>query len=109
MLTPRELCKATGDAIAVLGAVPAATQAAQSSKKAVLPPVAAAEALQLCYPQPANEWVEALPVGNGRLGAMMWGGIAHERLQLNEDTLYAGGPYDATSRTHWRPCRRCVR
>ncbi|QBG88045.1 glycoside hydrolase family 95 protein [Xanthomonas oryzae] len=97
MLTRRELCKATGDAIAVLGAVPAATQAAQSSKKAVLPPVAAAEALRLWYPQPANEWVEALPVGNGRLGAMVWGGIAHERLQLNEDTLYAGGPYDATS------------
>ncbi|WP_029561340.1 glycoside hydrolase family 95 protein [Xanthomonas oryzae] len=97
MLTRRELCKATGDAIAVLGAVPAARQAAQSSKKAVLPPVAAAEALQLWYPQPANEWVEALPVGNGRLGAMVWGGIAHERLQLNEDTLYAGGPYDATS------------
>jgi alpha-L-fucosidase 2 len=36
-----------------------------------------------------------LPLGNGRLGAMVWGGIEHERLQLNEDTLYAGGPYEA--------------
>lgn len=48
-------------------------------------------------PPTGQRMVEALPVGNGRLGAMMWGGIAHERLQLNEDTLYAGGPYDATS------------
>src|SRR3954470_15968820 len=40
------------------------------------------------------EWVRALPVGNGRLGAMVFGGIVHERLQLNEDTLSAGRPYD---------------
>jgi alpha-L-fucosidase 2 len=42
----------------------------------------------------AAEWVRALPVGNGRLGAMVFGGIVHERLQLNEDTLWAGRPYD---------------
>jgi alpha-L-fucosidase 2 len=40
------------------------------------------------------EWVRALPLGNGRLGAMIFGGIVHERLQLNEDTLWAGRPYD---------------
>jgi alpha-L-fucosidase 2 len=40
------------------------------------------------------EWDKALPVGNGRLGAMVFGGVVNERLQLNEDTLYAGGPYD---------------
>jgi alpha-L-fucosidase 2 len=40
------------------------------------------------------EWVRALPVGNGRIGAMVFGGIVHERLQLNEDTLWAGRPYD---------------
>ena len=50
--------------------------------------------LTLWYKQPAEKWVEALPVGNGRLGAMIFGGIAREHLQLNEDTLYAGGPYD---------------
>jgi alpha-L-fucosidase 2 len=45
--------------------------------------------------QGANqEWVRALPVGNGRLGAMVFGGVVHERLQLNEDTLWAGRPYD---------------
>ena len=42
----------------------------------------------------AAEWVRALPLGNGRLGAMVFGGIVHERLQLNEDTLWAGRPYD---------------
>jgi alpha-L-fucosidase 2 len=50
--------------------------------------------LVLWYRQPAEAWTEALPVGNGRLGAMVFGGVARERLQLNEDTLYAGGPYD---------------
>jgi alpha-L-fucosidase 2 len=50
--------------------------------------------LILWYRQPAIEWTEALPVGNGRLGAMVFGGTGHERLQLNEDTLWAGGPYN---------------
>ena len=55
------------------------------------------ESLSLWYRQPAVEWTEALPVGNGRLGAMVFGGVEQERLQLNEDTLYAGGPYDPIS------------
>ena len=42
-----------------------------------------AQPLVLRYERPAAEWVEALPVGNGRLGAMVFGGIHHERLQLN--------------------------
>jgi alpha-L-fucosidase 2 len=58
---------------------------------------AAASPLLLWYRQPAEQWTEALPIGNGRLGAMIFGGIARERLQLNEDTLYAGGPYDPTN------------
>lgn len=49
---------------------------------------------RLWYRQPASVWTEALPVGNGRLGAMVFGGAAHERLQLNEDTLWSGGPHD---------------
>ena len=53
--------------------------------------------LTLWYRQPAEAWTEALPIGNGRLGAMIFGGIARERLQLNEDTLYAGGPYDPSN------------
>lgn len=57
-------------------------------------PAAAAEELKLWYRRPAREWVEALPVGNGRLGAMIFGGIEREHLQLNEDTLWSGGPKD---------------
>ena len=49
----------------------------------------------LFYRQPAKEWVEALPIGNGRLGGMVFGGVPAERIQLNEDTFWSGGPYDA--------------
>jgi alpha-L-fucosidase 2 len=48
----------------------------------------------LFYRQPAREWVEALPIGNGRLGGMVFGGVPAERIQLNEDTFWSGGPYD---------------
>ena len=50
--------------------------------------------LSVWYRQPARQWTEALPIGNGRLGAMVYGGVGRECLQLNEDTLWAGGPYD---------------
>jgi alpha-L-fucosidase 2 len=59
-------------------------------------PVAAApdaDAMVLWYRQPASRWVEALPIGSGRLGAMVFGGAESERLALNEDTLWGGGPY----------------
>jgi alpha-L-fucosidase 2 len=49
--------------------------------------------LKLWYRQPAEHWIEALAVGNGRLGAMVFGKIANERIQFNEDTVWAGGPY----------------
>ena len=49
----------------------------------------------LWYRQPAGKWEEALPVGNGRLGAMVFGTVASERLQLNEDSLWLGAPQDA--------------
>ena len=55
---------------------------------------APAEPLSLWYHRPANAWTEALPIGSGRLGAMVFGRVNQERLQLNEDTLWAGGPYD---------------
>nr|AGS52365.1 alpha-L-fucosidase [uncultured bacterium contig00073] len=45
----------------------------------------------LWYKSPAKVWTEALPVGNGRLGAMVFGGISNERIQLNEDSLWSGG------------------
>ena len=46
----------------------------------------------LWYDLPASEWFEALPLGNGRLGAMVFGGVNEEHLQLNEESLWAGMP-----------------
>ena len=48
--------------------------------------------LTLWYREPAQAWVEALPIGSGRLGAMVYGGYDVARLQLNEATLWSGGP-----------------
>jgi len=48
----------------------------------------------LWYRQPAQQWVEALPIGNGRLGAMVFGQVQEERIQLNEDTVWAGEKRD---------------
>jgi alpha-L-fucosidase 2 len=48
--------------------------------------------LSLWYKQPAEKWTDALPVGNGRLGAMVFGGIQQERIQLNEESVWAGAP-----------------
>ncbi len=45
--------------------------------------------LTLWYTEPAAEWIQALPVGNGRLGAMVFGCLQNERLQLNEETIWA--------------------
>jgi alpha-L-fucosidase 2 len=56
--------------------------------------VVLAEPLTLWYEQPAQKWVEALPVGNGRLGAMVFGGVERERLQLNENTVWSGNRSD---------------
>src|SRR4051794_9545624 len=50
--------------------------------------------LTLWYRQPAKLWVEALPVGNGRMGAMVFGGLDHERIQFNESTVWKGEPHD---------------
>ncbi len=48
--------------------------------------------LSLWYDRPSAQWTDALPLGNGRLGAMVFGGLDRERLALNEDTLYSGEP-----------------
>ncbi len=54
----------------------------------------AAPSTTVWFRQPASEWNRALPVGNGRLGAMVFGGTREEHIQLNEETLWTGGPYD---------------
>ena len=52
----------------------------------------AQESLRLWYEKPAKQWVEAMPVGNGRMGAMIFGGVESELIQLNEGSLWSGGP-----------------
>ena len=49
---------------------------------------------KLWYTSPARDWNEALPIGNGRLGAMIFGGVQEEHLQVNEDSVWYGGPMD---------------
>ena len=63
------------------------------------------------YRQPASAWVEALPIGNGRLGAMVFGGVEKERIQFNEDTLWSGSPKEwdnPDARKHLPEVRRLV-
>jgi alpha-L-fucosidase 2 len=56
------------------------------------------KSLVLWYEHPATQWVEALPIGNGRLGAMIFGGITQERIQFNEDTVWTGTPHNYAHR-----------
>ena len=53
--------------------------------------------LRLHYDHPATRWEEALPLGNGRLGVMVYGGTADEELQLNEETVWGGSPHNNTN------------
>jgi alpha-L-fucosidase 2 len=76
---------------------PLATAEKKQAAAPTGPPLApGAAATTLWYAQPATKWVEALPVGNGRLGAMVFGGTASERINLNEQTIWTGGPYEPT-------------
>jgi alpha-L-fucosidase 2 len=71
----------------------------------------APDSLTLWYRQPAAQWTEALPIGNGRLGAMIFGSVESERLQLNEDTLWSGSPRDwnnPDAKNHLAEVRRLV-
>src|SRR5687768_8953878 len=53
-----------------------------------------AKDLTLWYAQPAEKWEEELPIGSGRMGAMVFGGVGQERIPFNEDTLWTGKPHD---------------
>jgi alpha-L-fucosidase 2 len=50
--------------------------------------------LVLWYDEPAEQWLEALVLGNGRVGAMVFGGLEEETIQLSEETMWSGGPYN---------------
>jgi len=60
------------------------------------------ETLELWYTQPASQWVEALPIGNGRLGAMVFGSPEKEHLQINEETFWSEGPRDYHREGAWQ-------
>jgi alpha-L-fucosidase 2 len=99
--TRREFVRSGTAALAVGPAALAAGQR-QGKPMSELSGDAAPRALTLWYRQPASAagerdsgWVQALPLGNGRLGAMLFGGMEHERLQLNDDSLWSGSPQDA--------------
>ncbi|GGH10880.1 glycoside hydrolase family 95 protein [Paenibacillus segetis] len=66
---------------------------------------------KLYYTKPAQRWAEALPLGNGRMGAMVYGGVQREQIQLNEDTLWAGYPraeHNPDAATHLGEARRLL-
>ncbi|HVW63343.1 MAG TPA: glycoside hydrolase N-terminal domain-containing protein, partial [Puia sp.] len=58
--------------------------------------------MRLWYRQPAEKWTEALPIGNGDLGAMIFGGVGGDHLQFNESTLWTGGPRSYQREDAWR-------
>jgi alpha-L-fucosidase 2 len=90
-----------------IGTVAAASLASSAALNAAPP----ATGLALWYRQPADKWTDALPIGNGRLGAMVFGGMDNDRLQLNEDTLWSGGPRDwnnPEAKQHLQEVRRLV-
>ena len=58
--------------------------------------------LKLWYRQPAGEWTDALPIGNGSLGAMVFGKIHKERIQLNEESVWSGGPFQRERKDAWK-------
>ena len=66
---------------------------------------------KLWYSKPASHWLEALPVGNSQLGAMVYGGTEIEEIQLNEETFWSGQPHDNNSpeaKAHLQDVRRLV-
>ena len=54
---------------------------------------------RLWYDKPATCWLEAVPLGNSRMGAMVFGGTQTDEIQLNEETFWSGGPHDNNSKT----------
>jgi alpha-L-fucosidase 2 len=66
---------------------------------------------RLWYNRPANHWLEALPVGNSQLGAMVYGGVATEEIQLNEETFWSGSPHNNNSpeaKAHLQEVRQLI-
>ncbi len=63
---------------------------------------ATSQDLKLWYNKPAVKWTEALPIGNGRIGGMLFGGVEQDRIQFNEETIWTGGPRDYNKKGAWK-------
>jgi len=78
-------------------AIAALTLSSGAGARGLQPGAAASKpAARVWYAHPADKWENALPVGNGRLGAMVFGKTDEEQIQINEDTYWSGGPYSTT-------------
>ncbi len=82
----------TGLAVTALGLASCASNAARAEAPAADGPPAVER--KLWYARPATKWIEALPIGNGRLGGMVFGGVEQEHIQFNEDSLWIGDEGD---------------
>ncbi|MGA2257373.1 MAG: glycoside hydrolase family 95 protein, partial [Thermoguttaceae bacterium] len=89
-ITRRGFLQTTALASAALGTAPLTAWSSPASPAKT--PSDTLSPVLLWYEQPAANWNEALPLGNGRLGAMVFGGKGRERLQLNEETIWTGEP-----------------
>ena len=78
--------------VCLIAALSASAAFAEISSERVAVPAHPVSEARLFYDAPAQVWTEALPLGNGRLGAMVYGGITKELLPINEDTIWSGGP-----------------
>lgn len=99
-ITRRRVLQAAGTTVAATTLTQPQRAAVASTSDADGMPGSETNPMQLWYDAPAadedaeREWLEALPIGNGRLGAMVFGGVVSEKLMLNEDTVWAGHPHD---------------
>ena len=78
----------------LLALIVAGAFAAAAEQNSTAPRPAASIDSTMWYKAPASNWLEALPIGNGRLGAMVFGGVAEEHLQINESTIWTGAPHE---------------
>jgi len=80
-----------GSAFPSVAGAQAPAAPAPAAAKAAVPDVAASGGRRMWYAAPASTWLEALPLGNGRLGAMLYAGVSSDRIQFNENSLWTGG------------------
>lgn len=98
MHTPRSIIRYTASSL-LLGVFVCAMPSLPAQRKGIMPRATPPPStLALWYQAPAQKWTDALPIGNGRLGAMIFGNPGNEKLQLNDITVWSGGPQPDANR-----------